>query len=497
MPRKGGKNGLDIEQIRSSVNALMACHQQYETFNGLLDALMNANDNLSDSKLADELGCEQFTVTSARQGTPEASYDFITKLVELKSNPLNIDQQNHRHILYAKAGFIEVTEESIATHNEDVLSGLKKLVYPNHPILEPKTDPAKLPQWGDVIKKLASFQLQAKTWVNIRAEAVVVNRGSVVDPVKFRDIPAVGRIANLVANEVKPHDPERLFLERALGLSAEQSKTLKDYHLDTGIKAKPTPFSQMLSAIIDDLGRGTQKRMVTLSKDPVSGESIHKTTFYRLRHGIGESPTIVTLRCLFRALDAYADKGRISPEKINQLLVLADGKYLPDDGDQLKGLAAASRFKFSATSHQVIAAIDAQNEPTKIGNLLAALSAASDISLTQDEIGEHLGVSKATWGMWERRVQVPIPTHVDAALSYFSLVMTRRSNGHDRLDIEERERVLLVARRDHIEYVSGSGIAPNKIIVGPDHTGPSAETQAEKIKQRRQPPDSSWVDFTR
>src|SRR5260370_9903398 len=279
-------------QIRQQVDEVMARWQSYPTFAALLDALMHAN-GLSDLDLARQLRAVGATIvvptiSQYRRGELEAPYSFIESLLTL--NALHLDPNriqagdrdrpagDRRVALFAVAGLVEVTPESVHEWNRKVLGGYRRIDdgSPNGP----------RPRWGDLMAKLLPFHLQGhrKSLPQVAAEI----RSHLGGHLFANSL----RICHLLNNDRIPFERERLALARYAGLDNEQIDYI-EHSVHAGTipfgKNRQTAFAQVLTPILNKLvAQGislTQLALLCTQQLVPGGAAVSQPDLSKWRHG--------------------------------------------------------------------------------------------------------------------------------------------------------------------------------------------------------------------
>lgn len=361
---------------------------------------------------------------------------------------------NQRLALFAAAGMIEVTPESVRQWNEEVLAGHRRLI-------ESASDRA-LPRWGDVMTKLLSFHLQGDRQ---NYETIAARCNEAVSSV---------RITLLLPNRRPPSESERLALYRYVGLDDNQVAYIED-GINSGIIPlgsfrQKTPFADALSPILDKLStQGVSLRQLELRTKQlgVPGTSpVNQPDLSTWRNGKNR-PGLAKLRSLIAVLRQFGAARMTNP-------------VTPEE---IEGLIAASGFHprdLSDTTHQIIARI---HDQTQIKPLLRALQSASDTCISADEVhrrGTELGyslLSVPTLYRWEAASgDYPSGEQIRELLQTHKCLMRR--NGFPPLSDEEIAKVVAVAERDYARWQSLSHA--EKL------------TECRPSRPRRQPPSPSF-----
>ncbi len=439
--------------------------QSYPSFGALLDDLMRANW-LGNSELARLFTAQarrspsQTTMSDYRRAELDPSYEFIDDL--LATNALHLDPGriraadgerpagDQRIALFAAAGLIEVTPDSVRQWNREVLAGYSRLTDAHLPVAGPS--------WGDLMAKLLSFHLQGgrKSLSQIAGE-VRENAGGQLftDPTRLRHL--------LDSNRVIPSEHERLALARYAGLDSAQIGDI-EARIDAGTmpltgRRHHTNISDALNSILEKLaaqGISTIQLAALCNQQAVPGGApIYQPDLSIWRHG-KHLPTLEKLRVLAAGLQRFGASRLTNPVTSNEI-------------ERLVTAAGFSTRDLTDSTHEIIARIDDQSH---IKKLLKALRTAADVALGYDDT--------ARVHMWETAgATYPTGEQVRELLRHYNGVI--RQNGMAPLSDEEIEKVVRVADRDHTDW--------------------HQQSHAEKLKERkprdrRRPPSPSLTGTT-
>jgi len=469
LPSKGNKHVDRVprkqspspEQIRQQVDQVMDRWQSYPSFGALLDDLMRAN-GLGYRELAQVLNTHgrrspaESTISQYRSADLEPSYAFIEDL--LATNALHLDPNriqaadgerpagDQRIALFAAAGLIEVTPDSIREWNREVLARYSRLT--EAPLA------GGSPAWSELMAKLLSFHLQGgrKSLSQIAREEVRDDSGDhlFIDPARLRQL--------LDSNRVIPSDRERLALAHYAGLDHEQIRDI-----EARIAAGTMPLvrrrhhrdlSDALNSILEKLAAQeiSTIQLAALCNQQVvpGGAPISQPDLSIWRHG-KHLPTLEKLRVLAAGLERFGPSRLTNPVTANEIerLVIAAGYSTRDLTD---------------STHEIIARIDNESH---IKKLLKALRTAVDVALGHD--------ATARVHMWETPgVTYPTAEQVRELLRHYNDAI--RQNGFMPLGDEEIEKVAQVAEREYASW----------------HQRSHAEKLTErKPRDRRRPPSPS------
>jgi hypothetical protein len=425
----------------------MSHWQTYADFAHLFDALLRANG------IGPVLFATQYKQTTGayishtkaeriQTGFIQPPYQFISDiadhaLLSLDPNRVGpasdaIPPGDHRVALFAAAGLIEVTPDSIAHWNQEVFARWQR----------PPTQGRMGVAWQDLMKKLVEFHLQGG-----RAQfSDIANAANAhIDPDHRLSRARVNKLLN---GSGAPTDQERLALATAVSLSPGQIQLIEDA-LKTGTllltprhaqKRTRSAFSVHLEDLLDRL-RAVDISQAQLTLRCVgpgqSKPSISGPTLSDWKNGHVE-PTAASLRGLVHGLERYAPV--VTSQDIDQLVTLA-GFSMPD---------------LFATSHDIIAGI---GNHTRLKALLAAIRNAPDIEVTTPAVADHVETPdplrtrhvQTMLKNWEIEACPNYPSQSDLMdlLDAYNAIL--RDKGLPELNPEEIRKVMEVADRDREE----------------------------------------------
>lgn len=438
---------LSPEEIRERVDQVMSRWQTYPDFAHLFDALLRAN-GVSEREITQDYiratgeRISTSLVDSLQRGAHHPSYAFVSNianhaLLNLDSERLrpatgSIPAGDYRLALFTAAGLIEVTPDSISHWNQEVLAAWQRRL--EHSQGGPR------PTWGDLMSKLLAFHSQGGRRIN-------QDFADAANALLAPTIPlAEERIGAFLTGRARPSAEERHALERVAGLNPEQMNLIETAVEDDRLSLTRTPlrsaFSRQLADLLASLRMAgiSQSQLCRYTAAP--GETVPELSEGTLSAWkLGKaSPTQAFLRLLVGALERCHDRSGhrlVSPEAIRSLV----------------GSAGFSEFDLTATSHDIIARIDAS---TRLKPLLSALRNAADVNAPRTAV---LGVPaegdpngslsyRPTLGAWERDASPhsPTPSQVHDLLTRYNHLL--REKGQTELSPEEIERVIEVVRRD-------------------------------------------------
>lgn len=269
-----------------------------------------------------------------------------------------------RHLLFAKAGHIEVTPKNIALWNEEVLAGFKRR-FACQPDVLPR------PTLSNLFKKIASFQEQQHSLRELYEAAPCV---SVAMPLT--------RFTELLQGGIAPLEHEIPLLCTALHMEDHQAcimEYVENKSLPNKISKIETSFSRIFKEIAEDLqcrghphsqleGRGKE-----YSESP--GYAGINNMFSKWKNGeVGIS--VPALRTLVAVLDRLS----YNPQKINELIsaVELDGKPLNRErlfetaSQAVESLQPDAHPSFRAFIQRLAGAIDVSANEQRIFNAMTA-----------------------------------------------------------------------------------------------------------------------------
>lgn len=418
----------------------MADWRSHPDFAHLFDALLNANgvDNVScASHCAQATGSDisDQTIRQIRQGFRQPTYQFVADLADhalLSLDPERVRPArdgtpagDHRIALFAAAGLIEVTPESIGQWNREVLARW-------HRQCREGSGPER-PTWQELMLKLLEFQTQGER-MHVPNVAVAVSSQAGPDHPLEPD-----RLYSLLFSRSAPTREERLGLARFVGLDAAQidllERAVDDDTLSLQRRKTHSAFSGLLGELLERLRAGgiNQKQLGLRCKPPGAVEpQLSRATISSW--GLGKSmPTLSSLRALVHGLERCRPEVAITPEEIGNLVSAAG--FSPED--------------LSATTHDVVARIDGT---TRLKPLLAALRNAVDLDVPMSAVaglgGQGAAVRSAPQlQAWESESDPNSPSLSQVAdlLSRYNRLL--QDKGREELSDEEVQRVMEVAQR--------------------------------------------------
>ena len=340
---------------------------------------------------------------------------------------------DHRIALFAAAGLIEVTADSIKQWNEEVLARWQRQ--------RDQTPAVPRITWRELMGKLLSFHCQGGRW----------SQPDIADAVNALPGPdcnvSVQRMHGILSDpSATPTRAERQALEKVAGLSAPQidliERAVEDGLLPLVPDPSPSRFSAQLTDILGRLRAAGISQAQLVSRTIPLGQTemeLSEAALSRWKNG-RMNPTLATLRGLVNALARCHDGA-------NRPLVTAD---------EIRQLVSAAGFTFddmSATTHDIVARI---NGATQLKPLLSALRNAVDLNVSASIVDSDTARGPADDGtrmvhllrQWEADGVANSPT-----LAQVGELLTRynrplRAAGTPELTAEEMQRVLEVAQRD-------------------------------------------------
>jgi hypothetical protein len=437
-----GKGHFSQQELRERVDQVMDAWQSYPDFAHLFDALLDAN-NISAPAFAQQYS----QITSAhlrgselnrsRRGQVRASYPLVASIADhamLSFNPERMRPGgDHRIALFAAAGLIEVTPDSIKQWNEEVLARLQRQ--------RDQTAAGSRIIWKELMGKLLSFHCQGGRWSR-RDIANAANGlpGSTCTA-------SSERIKGILSDpSAVPTCAERLPLEKVASLDAAQINAIETAVEDRSLPLVPDPspirFSAQLNEILGRLGTaGITQRQLVLRTIPFgqSEPEFSNSALSLWKHGKA-NPTLTNLRALVTTLERChyrANRPLVTADEIRQL-VTAAGFSLDD---------------LSATTHDIVARI---NETTRLKPLLSTLRNAAYLNVPMSAIdsdtvrcqagnGVRMGDLLNIWE-WDGSPYSPTPEQLGELLARYNRLL--RDAGHLELNAKEMQEVLGVAQRD-------------------------------------------------
>jgi hypothetical protein len=215
--------GLSIQETREGVNQVMEDWRSYPDFAHLFAALMQAND-IPDQAFAQQYSqvtrphLSESEVNRIRHGAIRPSYRLVANIADYALLSLDPERMrpggDHRIALFAAAGLIEVTPDSVKQWNEEVPASWQRQ----------REQTAARPRitWRELMGKLLSLHGQHGRWSQ-RDIADAVNALSGSD-----SNVTVRRIKDILSNSTAlPTRAERLALEKVAGLDSSQIHCLE------------------------------------------------------------------------------------------------------------------------------------------------------------------------------------------------------------------------------------------------------------------------------
>lgn len=254
------------------------------------------------------------------------------------------------------------------------------------------------------------------------------------------------RISHLLAGRNPPSAEERHALERVAGLNTEQMNLIETAVEAGNLSLTRTPprsaFSWQFADLLDRLRSSGISQRQLLRYTVAPGETVPQLSESSLSAWkVGRTnPTQAFLRILVDALERCHDRRGhrlVSPDEVRSLVESA----------------GFTEFDMMATSHDIVARIDASS---RLKPLLSALRNAADVNAPRtvvpgapaesDQHGQPFG--RASLAAWERdaSAQSPTPSQVHDLLARYNDLL--REKDQAELSTEEIERVIGVARRD-------------------------------------------------
>lgn len=436
------KAHLSPQEIRERVNQVMDAWQSSPDFAHLFSALLTAND-ITHRAFAQSYSqatghpLSETRVSDIAHGNLQPTYAFVSGIADhalLSLGPEGIRPGGqYRTALFAAAGLIEVTPDSIKQWNEEVLANWQR---------QRTLSPARPPlPWRELMGKLLSFHCQGGR-LSQRDIAAAMNAlpdlHCQVTIQRCRDILSV---AGTVATYA-----ERLALERVAGLDPSQINRIEAAVEDGSLHLGQRPQASSFAALLDDvLGRlraaGVSQRQLSLRTAPPgqSDPDVSPECLSQWKQG-KTRPTLASLRALVHGLERCHDRA-------NRPLVTAD---------EIRNLVSAAGFTredLAATTHDLVARI---NGATRLKPLLAALRNAADINIPMSAIDSDIARGNSDTEVrlahllqqWESegRPSIPNPGQVRDILTRYNRLLL--AAGKTELAEEEMQKVLEVAQRD-------------------------------------------------
>ena len=455
MPKStGDKNSLAEEEIQKRLSQVMDNWQSYPDFANLFDALLTANRDMLSTELGQRysaaIGSEETssalveTIQDVRSGRRHPTYRLIEDL--LRYNLLGLDPKriqlgspdrptgDHRIALFAAAGLIEITPESIRQWNREVLAGWRTWRTRN------QNKPA--PTWKDLMQKLMEFHTQGNrlSWRDLGARARQMADDATLLP--------SSRLNSILTSRNVPSQQERISLAHTVGLEPDQvafiEEAIENGSLSLQKHAEKTQFASQLDNISEML-KANGISLVQLAQrtgNPLTGQSgvAHQVlSSWRLGR---VRPSLGNIRALVFGLRSCKDQVG------NRLITEEEIGSLTD-------AAGFASHELTDTAHDVIARI---SETTRIKPLLSAIRNAVDVCVSTSAIpcGPPDGTRLAT-GMvnnWESEKcpHYPTASQVRALLQRYNSAIQQA--GHSVLSDQEIEQVVVVAEHDRSRWLA-------------------------------------------
>ncbi len=462
------------EQLRPQVDEIMANWRSHPDFAHLFDSLLKVNGVsnvtfVSEYVQATGSDISETTIFKIRQGIQQPTYRFVADLADhalLSLDPERVTPArdgvtagDQRIALFAAAGLIEVTPESIGEWNQEVLAGWQRRCRggPGH----------ESPTWQELMYKLLDFQLQGERMHLPDVADAISSQPESNHPISPK------RLKELLNGTYVSTREERLGLARFVGLDAARidliERAMDDGTLSLQHRRTHSAFSGLLGEFLERLRAGgiNQTQLSLRCKPPGVVEPLAQTSISAWKNGRA-MPTLSSLRALVHGLEQCRPAVAITPEEIGSLVSAAG--FSPED--------------LSATTHDVVARIDGS---TRLKPLLAALRNAVDLDVPMSAVeglggqgvAARSGVQLKEWEN-ESLEGSPSLSQVTDLLSRFNRLL--RDKGREELSAEEVQRVMEVAQR-HRQYGLVHGFqkrahehrprTPRRTITPDFDTGPS------------------------
>lgn len=437
-----GHGQFSPQEVRERVNGVMDAWQSYPDFAHLFDALLTASD-ISERAIAKQFSQVTSSDTSAakvngiRRGAIRPSYQFVSGIADhalLSLDPQRLRPGGDQRIaLFAAAGLIEVTPDSIRQWNEEVLARWQRQMDP--------TAQRQRTTWKELMTKLFSFHCQGGRWSRQNIAAAVNALPGSDGHVSLQRIKSI-----LSDTTAVPTGPERQALEQVAGLDTPQIDLIERAVGDGVLPLVPDPSPSRFSAQLTDiLGRlrtaGIPQTQLAARTVPLgrAEPELLESTLSMWKRG-KTNPTLATLRALVKALERCQDRA-------NHPLVTADEIH------QLVSAAGFTASDLTATTHDIVARI---NGATRLKPLLYALRNAADLNVSvpavdsdtaQGQAGNKARLADLVHS-WERdgAANSPSLAQVSELLTRYNRLL--RAGGQPELSADEMQRVLEVAQRD-------------------------------------------------
>jgi hypothetical protein len=427
------RESLSPDQKQERVDSVMSGWRSYPDFAHLFDALLQANQ-MTDSEFRSQFEkttghhISEKTIRNVRSGFQQPSYQFVSDLADhalLSLDPQRVQRPQEglppadlRVALFATAGLIEVTPESTAHWNEEVIAGWQRRLQ--------SQSVTEKPVWREIMLKLLEFHMQGSR----RTQADIVHDAHVPPDPNAPEF-NLDRIRGILVNNGVPTAAERVGLAQAVGLNHDQitiiESAIENGQLEIGPRIRASPFSKLFDDLASRLrDNGITLRDISTRSTPLGGDTpaVAPTTLSNWRTG-RTHPSLSAFRGLVRVLERF--QNTVSQSEVEQLI-------------KASGFSPA---ELSATTHDIVAKI---NGETRLKPLLASLRNASDldVSLPQVEV-RHTNKSLAAWEL-EAIPDYPSQSQLLELLELYNSIL--RDKGQQELSAEEIQRVMTVGDRD-------------------------------------------------
>lgn len=432
----------------------MSRWQTYPDFAHLFDSLLQANqisDNQFRSQYEKTTGHRilEKTIRYVRSGFQQPSYQFVSDLADhalLSLDPHRVQRPQagsppggHRVALFAAAGLIEVTSESIDHWNEEVIAGWQRRLQ--------SQSVTEKPVWREIMLKLLEFHMQGG-----RCTQADITHAAHVPPDPNAPEFNLDRLRGILVGNSVPTSAERMGLARALGLNDDQialiETAIENGQLEIGPRIRPSTFSRLFDDLASRLrDNGITLRDLSTRSVPLGGDTpaVAPTTLSNWRTGRSQ-PSLSAFRGMVRVLERF--QNTVSQSEIEQLI-------------KASGFSPA---ELSATTHDIVAQI---NGETRLKPLLANLRNASDLDVPQSLVeGNHTYKNISSWES-DALPDYPSQAHLLELLELYNSIL--RDKGQQELSVEEIQRVMTVGERDREE-----GVARGFMKRARDHKPPTA-----------------------
>ncbi|HVX13348.1 MAG TPA: hypothetical protein VHC22_19340 [Pirellulales bacterium] len=407
--------------------------RSYPDFAHLFESLLQAN------QIGDTAYKAQFekttgqhiavkTIRNTRLGFQQPSYQFVSDLADhalLSLDPNRVQRPeggspsgDHRVALFTAAGLIEVTPESIAHWNEEVIAGWQRKLQ--------NQSANEKPVWREIMLKLIEFQMQGS-----RCDLADILQAVYVPPDPNTPAFNLDRLNGILFGNSVPTPAERMGLARAVGLTDDQTSLIEtaidNGQLQLGKRIRKSSFS----TLFDDLLSHLRENRITLQElsdrsIPLGGDTpaFAPTTLSNWRTG-RDRPSLSAFRGLVRVLERF--QNAVSPAAIEQLI-------------NASGFSSA---ELNDATHDIVARI---NGETRLKPLLASLRNASDLDVPLSQVQDrHSYKNLSSWEL-ESVPDSPSQAHLLELLELYNSIL--REKGKQELSAEEIQRVMAVGERD-------------------------------------------------